>query len=116
MSRVPLSRDDQWIDLRDAETVTERLRRPITTRMALLEKHGFSSALLQSKRADAALESDNNDQTREAAEIASKALAAVLSPECLDLLNEINDFGAVAVIREWSFPVPVTVDGLLDVP
>lgn len=114
MSRLSLSRDDQWIELRDPDLVTERLRRPITTRMALLERHGFTRALLHAKQSEKALAKDDNEQTRQAARAAEESLAEVLTPESLELLNEINDYSAVAIISAWSFDAPVTLDGLLD--
>lgn len=39
-----------------------------------------------------------------------------VSPEALSFFSEFNDLVALAMIEEWSFDLPITLDGLLDLP
>ena len=38
------------------------------------------------------------------------------SPEAVRFFNEFNDLLAVALVEEWSFDAPITVEGLLELP
>lgn len=40
----------------------------------------------------------------------------VISDEMMMFYSEFNDLLAVAMISEWSFDFPVSVDGMLDLP
>jgi len=42
--------------------------------------------------------------------------SADVNTEMLTFFSEFNDLLAVAMISEWSFDLPVSVDGLLDLP
>ena len=80
-----------WVELRDPELVPERLRRPLV-----------SQSVLASQFANVDLESDDVDS-----ELASKAV---------DFFSTLNDLLAVALVEEWSFSEPITIEGLMNLP
>lgn len=73
-----------WVELRDPEQVSERLRRPV-----------FEKSI------EAANLNTDGDQ---------------LDPVAMRFFSEFNDLLAVALVAEWSFNLPITVDGLQDLP
>ena len=79
---------DGWVELRDPKHVSERNRRPIIAKATSM------------KAVADRVTSDDESFTED---------------EFLSLYA-FNDLVAVALIREWSFDVPVTLDGLLDLP
>jgi len=44
------------------------------------------------------------------------ALRPVIGSDDFELVEELNDLLVVALVAEWSFEVPVTVDAVLDLP
>jgi hypothetical protein len=74
-----------WIELREPNLVSERLRRPV------FEKSVSGSSLVE--------EEDN-----------------VVSEETMRFFSEFNDLVALAMIKEWSFEFPISLEGLLDLP
>lgn len=76
-----------WIELREPERVSERLRRPVKQAMLKVAASGQIPA----------------DGTG-------------LAPELLAAYDDLQDLGAVALIASWSFEQPVTVDNLIDLP
>ena len=76
-----------WIQLRNPDDVSERLRRP------LLAKTAQGAEILQGMDDEEAV--DN---------------------EILSFWNEYNDLLAIAMIQTWSFDMPISLDGLLDLP
>jgi hypothetical protein len=113
-NRVPLP-GGAWADLRPVQDITERRRRPIrTVTMQLLKDRSFvgqiQGALASGKTAQNLTQEDK------------ARIATDLRPESLQTLEDMQDLLIVAVVRGWSFhdedgrPVPVTIDGILDLP
>ena len=78
-----------WIELRDPELVPERLRRPVVAQSVKAAKFG--------------------DIDLEAADVDSDTAS-----EALEFFSDLNDRLAMALIEAWSFPEPITIDGLLN--
>lgn len=82
---------DGWVILRDPKQVSERNRRPIIAKATMMQRAAF--------RVQEGIQGDG------------------LVPEDEFLaLYEFNDLVAVALIQEWSWDMPITVDSLLDLP
>lgn len=79
-----------WVVLRDPKTISERMRRPI-----------IAKATAMRVVANKVTNADDDDTFSE--------------DEFLSLYA-FNDLVAVAVISEWSWDFPVSLDGLLDLP
>jgi hypothetical protein len=43
-------------------------------------------------------------------------VAQSLNPDTLDLYSNLNDLLIVARVSEWSYDLPITLDGVLDLP
>jgi len=80
-----------WVELRDPELVPERLRRPV-----------IEQSVKAGEFADEDLDSDTLDS----------ALAA----RTMDFYSTFNDLLALALVSEWSFASPVTLEALVDLP
>lgn len=80
-----------WVMLRDPKMVPERLRRPIMAQAASIQQVA-------------------RELTTSINEDASASKESVLS------LYDFNDLVAVALISEWSWDAPVTIDSLQDLP
>jgi hypothetical protein len=80
--------DNAWAELRNPRTVPERLRRPVTQMM-------FSIANNQE------IQNAEND---------------VVNSELVGIYSELNDLVIVARVAAWSFDLPISVDGVLDLP
>lgn len=89
MQRVSLP--GGWVDFREPEDVPERLRRRVTT---MASKAASLASVLQTKSDEEAAEAVND----------------------LEFLLEFNDAVAICLVMGWSWDVPVTADGLLDLP
>jgi len=85
MARHELS--NGWVELRDPKHVSERNRRPIIAKATAMKA-------VAEKFTD-----DDSD---------------AFSEDEFNALYSFNDLVAVALIREWSWDQPVSVDGLLD--
>jgi len=81
--------NDGWVLLRDPRMVSERSRRPIIAKMTTMQ---------------AVAEKVTGEGSTSVDEAEFNALYA------------FNDLVAIALIQEWSWDVPVTIDGLLDLP
>ncbi|MFH8380636.1 hypothetical protein ACH4E7_06800 [Kitasatospora sp. NPDC018058] len=107
-TRIPLP-GGAWADLRPVSDITERHRRPIRKLSTGLLGHAdFAAAVAEmqaSGKDPGSLTPD--EQLRVAAGMGS----------AFDDLEAIQDLLVVAAVRGWSFDaVPITVDGLLDLP
>ncbi len=80
-----------WVMLRDPKMVPERLRRPIMAQAASIQQ--VARELTTSIDAES-----------------SASKESVLS------LYDFNDLVAIALISEWSWDAPVTVEALQDLP
>jgi hypothetical protein len=92
-----------WANLRTPSAVPERLRRPVTKAMFVIASGSAGKALLEVKE-------DLTDEEK-AAQVAQS-----LNPDTLDLYSSLNDLLIVARVSEWSFELPITLDGVLDLP
>lgn len=103
-----------WADLRDAAEIPERLRRPIRTlQMRLTKDAAFASVIAsaQEKGVEAMQAAMQDSDQSEALRLATS-----LSPESLELMDQLNDRAVIARVIGWSFPSEVTLDALLDLP
>ncbi len=112
-----------WADLIDNEDVTERARRPIMllqTKLAQLPsmKDAAKTAATAGVQDQAALSALGDEQT--------EAIISDLG-DVMPLMFDLNDLMVVARAKRWSYvypewepnagdPIPVTVDGLRDLP
>lgn len=90
--------------LRDPEQVSERHRRPVT-RLNLQLAGSPIGDLLEAKQ--------KGTLTGDAFDAESRKLMGSAS---FELLDEIADAVIVALVESWSFDLPITLDGLLDLP
>ena len=95
-----------WAKLRDPEDVTERQRRPLAK---------VRRALLASDVGDVLVERAALGEKADDKEIA-KLFKPVLNREEWDLLSDSSDLLIVALVEEWSFDTPVTVDEVKNLP
>lgn len=96
-------------DLRDVADVTERQRRPIKRIQAQLAAlPAFVSAV---REAEAAQKVAGGELTPDQ----QLAIAGGMG-EAFDLLEELNDYLIGAVVRGWSYALPVTADSAQDLP
>ena len=102
MNKISLP-DGAWAVLRDPEDVTERQRRPLIR----LQRRTIMKAAGQLAGLD--LEKMTPGQALE-------KLAPALSDEDFDALEDIDDLVIVTLVDSWSFDLPVSVDGALDMP
>lgn len=96
--------DGNWAHLRDPKKVPERLRRPIVQALtrALADNGGEQLAGLDPK-------------DLQAPDAAAK-VSQYLKPEFLTVMADVNDLLVIALVDEWSFDVPVSLDSVLDLP
>lgn len=102
MNKISLP-DGAWAVLRDPDEVTERRRRPLVRlqRRALAKAGPLLSGVdLESMTPAQALET----------------LAPMLASDDFDALEEIDDHVIEVLVESWSFELPVTADGSLDLP
>ncbi|WP_329564661.1 hypothetical protein [Kitasatospora sp. NBC_01266] len=111
MKRVNLtSQPGAWVDLRDPADTPERLRRPVRRLQQLLASNqAFSGVVKQAAKAGAAAVEDFTDD--QAAEMVTG-----MGADAYDLLDQLNDNLVVQKVAGWSFPGPVALDALLDLP
>lgn len=83
--------NDGWVTLRDPKQVAERYRRPIIAKATSMQE------VAQRLKED----SENGMDFNEAEYLA---------------MCGFNDLVAVALISEWSYGLPISVDSLLDLP
>lgn len=105
--------EDNWAELRDPSEVPERLRRPIVECYSRVAKETFN--LIESMGPDQiakAVASDNPE------DLDAKAyeLYRQIPPAEKAALFETNDHCINAMVKEWSFELPCTIDGVLDLP
>lgn len=93
-----------WADLYDPLKVPEKKRRPVVRALMRLLKERAEHAPPEFNLEDAA------DEEKAA------ALAARLDPALIMATDDLNDALVVALVREWSFGIDVTVDNLLELP
>jgi len=92
-----------WANLRTPSAVPERLRRPVTKAMFVVASGTAGKALMD-------VDQDLSDEAK-AAQVAQS-----LNPDTLDLYSNLNDLLIVARVSEWSYDLPITLDGVLDLP
>ncbi|MDH6123860.1 MULTISPECIES: hypothetical protein [unclassified Kitasatospora] len=95
--------------LRDVADITERQRRPIKRIQSKLAALPTFVAAVQ--EAEAAQKVSGGSLTTEQ----QLSIAAGMG-EAFDLLESLNDFLIVAVVRGWTYEFPVDVDRVQDLP
>jgi len=95
--------DGAWANLRKPSAVPERLRRPVTKAMFVVASGTAGKALMD-------VDQDLSNEAK-AAQVAQS-----LNPDTLDLYSNLNDLLIVARVSEWSYDLPITLDGVLDLP
>lgn len=83
--------NDGWVVLRDPREVSERHRRPIIAKATSMRRAA--------------------EKVQSEAEVGDD-----ISEEEFLSLYEFNDLVAVALVKEWSWGFPVSLEGLLDLP
>lgn len=84
-----------WVELREPEEVPERLRRPIVSiTMAGIPLQAKLDALIE------------NPEQAEAGDLQT----------FMQFSTEFGDKAALAFIKEWSFPDPITSESIQDLP
>lgn len=97
--------DGQWCQLRDPKKVPERLRRPCEQVVFLMSTE---MRIWMAQNEDLEVGDDL---------VAFVSKMPQFSREDVDLLSQMTDLAAVALIAEWSFDgVPVSLDALMDLP
>lgn len=96
--------DGEWADLYDPAKVPEKKRRPVVRAL---------TALIRERIEHKPPEFDAEDI---ADEDKAAALVAKLNPALIMATDDLNDALVVALVREWSFDVDVTLDNLLELP
>lgn len=93
-------------DLRPAEDITERQRRPIKRIQTLLAgNEGFVKAVKEAQ------DSEDEELTQEA----QLRIAAGMG-DAFELLESLNDYLVAAAVRGWSYGFPVSADAAQDLP
>jgi hypothetical protein len=107
-NRIPLP-GGGWADLRPVQDITERYRRPIKKLSTQLLGHSDFAAAVATVQASGKNPADMSE--------AEQLQVAAGMGSAFDDLEAIQDLLAVAAVRGWSFDaIPVSVDGLLDLP
>jgi hypothetical protein len=110
---VPLSGGNS-AELRKPAELTERQRRPVTNRLALVSPAG-QAALDAARR----LEEDKKAAPEQKlSEDARKQLGALVefTAEDLEHLDIANDLAIVTFVKHWTRAEQITVDSVLDLP
>ena len=109
MPRIELPKDN-WAELREPDEVSERGRRPILSAITRVTPAGWEALKkLNPEEVKAAVGSgEPNDEV--------VAKVSTLANDDLAALQAANDWCIVALVREWSFAQPITIDGALDLP
>lgn len=97
-----------WADLRPVADITERMRRPI--KRASTKLTSFPSFMSAVREGQAATK-DGREMTMDE----QLAIAANMG-DAFDVLEEVQDLLVVAAVMGWSWEVPITQDGVLDLP
>lgn len=83
--------DDGWADLADPKKVTERKRKPVLRAMAA-------------------------HLGVQAAQPVSEDGTGALTEDSIEAMSALSEAVMVALVTAWSFPAPITLDGLQDLP
>lgn len=99
---------ENWALLRDPGDVSERLRRPFVNLQRRLIGSGVGKVLMD-LAPDGDVEKVDDRKTME-------ALRPVIADPDFEIIEDLNDLLVVALVAEWSFEAPVTLDAVLDLP
>ena len=99
--RIELS-NSAWADLREPETVSVRLRRPV------------EKALMAIAQGDAAKALEGNEDLSDETKASQVALTIDLA--VLDQFNDLNDLLVLSRLEAWSFDTPISLEAILDLP
>lgn len=96
-----------WAKLRDPQDVTERQRRPLARVQRLLAGSGVGNALIDWHE-EHHREPDEDEMRN--------LLKPFLADDEMDLFESSNDQLILALVEEWSFDKPITVESIQDLP
>jgi hypothetical protein len=100
-----------WAELSDPAIVIELKRRPVQRAMSRISAEGWATLQAQGKvQAFEKREKDALEPTGEERELAK----AMYSEADVDALSTINDLAVAALVTEWSFDAPITVEAVLN--
>jgi hypothetical protein len=97
----------EWAKLREPKEVRERDRRPLEKVQRSLLGSGLGDALIE--RAQAGVE---NVSEAEMVEL----LRPHLADDAMDLISDADDLLIKALVEEWSYETPITVETIQDLP
>ena len=95
-----------WAKLRDPHEVKQRQRKPLAK---------VQRALLGSNIGDVLVQRHAQGEDVSEEEI-SKLLQPLLADEAMDLFEDSDDLLILALVEEWSFEVPITQEGIGELP
>ena len=111
MSRVEFP-DGNWIEIRTAAEVPEKLRRPYLAQMAVTGRVAPTVAMVPKLAAQGAAERDDAGEL-----VLTRVEVDPGEPgPYMDELRRLHLHGARAVIVEWSWLVPLSFEALEDLP
>jgi len=98
--------NDNWAELREPSEVSERGRRPVVSSLNRVSQEGWKvlGNLTESQVTDAVANTEAKEAT------------LGLPAADLEAIQTANDQCIVALVREWSYKLPLTIDGCLDLP
>ena len=99
--RIELS-NSAWADLREPETVSVRLRRPIEKALMAIAQGDAAKALEGTE--------DLNDETK------ASQVALTIDLAVLDQFNDLNDLLVLSRLEAWSFDAVISLEAILDLP
>lgn len=94
-----------WAKLRDPEDVPERLRRPLAKVQRHLLGSGVGDVLIQREAMGEVKESD-----------LTALIKPVLASDDWELLDDSGDYLIVALVEEWSFEFPISIETVQGLP
>lgn len=95
-----------WAKIRDPHDVTERDRRPLGKVQRLLAGSNIGAVLIERQQAGEEV-TETEMQT---------LLRPYLADEAMDLFEDSDDLLIKALVEEWSFDKPITVENIQGLP
>lgn len=105
----------QWAELRDPKTVSTRQRRLYQHAMRKLPPETVNRLDAINGRRVAA-ENAKDDEALRLANLEMQGVYAALPDVEVEAIDDASDAAAAALVSAWSFPEPVSLDAILDLP
>ena len=99
MRKVTLATEDSWAKIRDAKELTVGGQRKIQQAVVRVSQEAQETMRRNEKRRKG-----------------TEAEPLVLTPADFQALNDANDACVLALVTEWSFEEPITIEGLQELP